>query len=90
MLSKLQVDGPAIGDHRDQFAYIYAMLEQTPQSMVTAFFKKGAPDGMRNPNLFLYLVDSYADPNIEQRAISRLETMRQGERENFISFSITE
>jgi hypothetical protein len=85
--SKLHVDGPALGGPLDQFVYIYSRLDKTPQAMAAAFFEKGGLDGQSNPEEFLkYLSTCYADPNLEQRALSRLETMRQGARENFASF----
>ncbi|KJZ68044.1 hypothetical protein HIM_12566 [Hirsutella minnesotensis 3608] len=87
MQSKLRVDGVAIGSPADQFAYIYARLDQIPQSMAAAFFERGGPDGRFDPDLFMqYLVSCYADPNAEQRALTRLETMRQGPKESFAAF----
>lgn len=87
MRSKLRVDGPAIGSSSDQFAYIYARLEETPQAMAAAFFTRGGPHGNFDPDQFLaYLVACYGDPNTEQRALSKLESMTQGERESFASF----
>jgi hypothetical protein len=87
MQSKLRVDGVAIGSPSDQFAYIYARLDQIPQSMAAAFFERGGPDGRFDPDMFMqYLVSCYADPNAEQRALARLETMRQGSKESFAAF----
>jgi hypothetical protein len=87
MRSKLHVDGPALGGSLDQFVYIYSRLDKTPQAMAAAYFEKGGLDGSSNPEEFLkYLTTCYGDPNIEQRALSRLETMRQGVKENFASF----
>ncbi|KJZ68461.1 hypothetical protein HIM_12148 [Hirsutella minnesotensis 3608] len=53
MQSKLRVDGVAIGSPADQFAYIYARLDQIPQSMAAAFFERGGPDGRFDPDLFM-------------------------------------
>lgn len=87
MRSKLRVDGPAIGGPPDQFAYIYSRLDETPQAMAAAYFEKGGQDGQSDPAGFLaYLTTCYGDPNTEQRALSRLETMRQGPKENFATF----
>lgn len=87
MESKLRVDGPALGGLADRFAYIYARLDQTPQGMAAAFFEKGGADGSHDPSQFMeYLASCYGDPNIKQRALSRLETMRQGDRETFAAF----
>ncbi len=49
MQSKLWVDGPALGTHLDQFAYIYTRLDQTPQSIAAAFFEKGVREGYYTP-----------------------------------------
>jgi hypothetical protein len=87
MQSKLRVDGAAIGSRADQFAYIFARLDQIPQSMAAAFFERGGTDGRFDPDLFMqYLISCYADPNAEQRALTRLETMRQGPKESFATF----
>lgn len=87
MRSKLRVDGHAIGGLPDQFAYIYSRLDETPQAMAAAYFEKGGQDGLSDPAGFLaYLATCYGDPNSEQRALSRLETMRQGPKENFATF----
>jgi hypothetical protein len=87
MQSKLRVDGPAIGSPFDQFAYIYARLDQTPQGMAAAFFEKGAREDCYTPDQFMeYLVTCYGDPNSQQRAMSRLETMRQKDKESFAAF----
>ncbi|KAJ6436802.1 retrovirus polyprotein [Purpureocillium lavendulum] len=80
MQSKLRADGLALGGPPDQFAYIYARLDQTPQAMAAAFFEKGGPDGRFDPSQFMqYLTGCYGDPNVEQRALARLEAMRQGQ-----------
>jgi hypothetical protein len=87
MESKLRVDGAAIGSLADQFAYIYSRLDQTPQAMAAAFFENGGLLGTRNPADFLrYLSNSYGDPNVAQRALSRLETLQQGGKESFATF----
>jgi len=87
MESKLQVDGPALGGPADQFAYIYARLDQTPQSLAAAYFRRGGNDGNRNPAEFMeYLTSCYGDPHLKQRALNRLETMRQDEKESFAAF----
>ncbi|KAJ6436286.1 retrovirus polyprotein [Purpureocillium lavendulum] len=87
MESKLRVDGPALGGSADRFVYISARLDQTPQGMAAAFFEKGGADGSHDPGQFMeYLASCYGDPNIKQRALSRLETMRQGDRETFAAF----
>ncbi|KHO10702.1 hypothetical protein MAA_11706 [Metarhizium robertsii ARSEF 23] len=87
MRSKLHVDGPALGGSFDQFVYIYSQLDKTPQAIAAAYLEKGGLDGLSNPVDFLkYMSTCYADPNIEQRALSRLETIRQGPQENFAIF----
>lgn len=87
MQSKLRVDDPALGEPSDQFAYIYSRLAETPQATAAAFFEKGGSNQQFEPSEFMtYLASCYGDPNIEQRALSRLETMRQGDKESFASF----
>jgi hypothetical protein len=87
MKSKLRTDGTAIGSEADQFAYIYSRLDQTPQAMAAAYFEIGGNQGTKDPWDFLkYLAASYADPNIAQRALSRLEALKQGEKESFAAF----
>lgn len=87
MQSKLRVDGPAIGDSFDQFAYIFARLDKTPQGMAAAFFEKGVRENCYSPSQFMdYLATCYGDPNGQQRAMDRLEGMHQKDRESFATF----
>ncbi|CEJ92881.1 hypothetical protein VHEMI08509 [[Torrubiella] hemipterigena] len=87
MESKLRVDGPALGNSADQFAYIYTRLDQTPQSLAAAYFKKGGSNGSHNPVEFMaYLVSCYGDRHLKQKALNRLETMRQNNKESFAAF----
>lgn len=87
MEGKLLVDGPVIGGKHEQFAYIYARLDHQPQAMAAAFYTRGGSTGQRDPAEFLqYLDRTYGDPNLAERALSRLETIRQGDRESFASF----
>lgn len=81
------MDGPALGGSLDQFVYIYSRLDKTPQAIAAAYFEKGGLGRSSSPEEFLkYLTTYYGDPNIKQRALSRLETMRQGAKANFASF----
>lgn len=87
MRSKLQIDGPAIGSPYDQFAYIYARLEEGPQAMAATFFQKGGYTGTHDPEQFLaYLSTCYGDPNLEQSALGRLERIYQKDKESFTNF----
>jgi len=87
MTGKLRVDGLTIGSLADQFTYIYSRLDNSPQAMAAAFYENNSNTENASPINFLkYLDTCYGDPNLEQRAQGRLETMRQGDRENFANF----
>lgn len=87
MRSKLQVDGPAIGPPFYQFAYIYSRLDETPQALAATFFAQGGSRQAYDPADFLsYLATCYGDPNAEQKALGRLESMTQGEQESLAMF----
>ena len=87
MKHKLKVDGSVIGGHMEQFAYIYARLDDTPQGITSAFVEAGGRDGLFDPNGYLlYLHECYGDPNAQARAVDRLRTMRQRENESFAAF----
>ncbi|KAK4232987.1 hypothetical protein C8A03DRAFT_19842, partial [Achaetomium macrosporum] len=60
MKYKLEIDGPAIGTSKDQFAYIFSRLEKAAKSMATTFAQKGGTGGAFNPSAFLaYLTSCY-------------------------------
>lgn len=87
MRNKLRVDGHLMGRQPDQFAYIFSRLERTPQNMTIAFMERGGSDGNHNPNQYLeYLESCYGDPNIQSRAIDRLQKLAQKNAESFSSF----
>jgi hypothetical protein len=87
MESKLETDGSTIGSERDQFAYVFARLGDNPQAMVSAFYSLHRELGTGTTKEFLqYLSSCYEDPNIAQRALDRLSSMTQGEKEPFASF----
>ncbi|KAJ6436495.1 retrovirus polyprotein [Purpureocillium lavendulum] len=59
----------------------------TPQAMAAAFYTRGGSMGQRDPTEFLgYLDRTYGDPNLAERALARLETIRQKDKESFASF----
>jgi hypothetical protein len=87
MESKLETDGPAIGSKRDQFSYIFARLAEGPQAMSAAYFDHCRRDGTTEPVEFLqYLSSCFADPNLTQKALDKLGSMAQGDKEPFASF----
>lgn len=87
MRSKLRVDGEAIGSPQDQFSYVFARLDRTPQNMTIAYVEKGGNNASYDPQDFLaYLDQCYGDPNSQRRAIDRLRAIRQKEGESFASF----
>ena len=86
MKEKLHNDSEAIGTDRQKFALIFACLGSVPQTTVAAFYQAGehyayAPDKFMN-----YLASCYGDPNIERRALGRLENLCQKDSEGFASF----
>jgi hypothetical protein len=87
MESKLETDGSTIGSERDQFAYVFARLGDSPQAMVSAFYSFHRESGTGTTKEFLrYLSSCYEDPNIAQRALDRLNSLTQGDKEPFASF----
>lgn len=87
MESKLETDGPAIGTKRDQFSYIFARLAEGPQAMSAAYFDHHKRNGTTEPAEFLqYLSSCFADPNLTQKALDKLGSMTQGDKEPFASF----
>ena len=87
MESKLETDGLAIGTQRDQFAYIFARLTDAPQAMSAAYYDHSKQTGTTDPLEFLsYLSSCYLDPNLSQKALNRLGSMTQGDKEPFASF----
>jgi hypothetical protein len=87
MESKLETDGLAIGSKRDQFAYIFARLTDVPQAMSAAYYDHSKRTSATDPLGFLsYLSSCYLDPNLSQKALGRLGSMTQGDKETFASF----
>ena len=87
ILTKLKIDGEAIGERASQFAYVYARLEARLQATVGAFFDVGGRDGLHDPFQFIEYMDSFlGDPDAQARAIEKLETLRQGKNEGFSVF----
>ena len=85
--SKLETDGPAIGSKRDQFSYIFARLAEGPQAMSAAYFDHHKRNGTTEPTEFLqYLSSCFADPNLTQKALDKLGSITQGDKEPFASF----
>ena len=82
--NKLSLDGLAIGDEFDQAKYLFARLEGEASRNVATYLKAHAE---ARPNQLLdYLETIYADPNAEQRAVTRLQSMKQGKNEPFARF----
>ena len=87
MEGKLETDGLAIGTKRDQFAYVFTRLTDVPQAMSAAYYDHSKQTGATDPLRFLsYLSSCYLDPNLSQKALSRLGSMTQGDKESFASF----
>ena len=55
--------------------------------MVATFFEQGGSSGTSNPAEFVdYLDTIFLDPNLSSRAVDRLRTLRQGDKESFSTF----
>lgn len=86
MISKLDIDGPAIGGTREQFAYVESRLGGTAAKTVLAYVKTARGNGTNTPDNFLaYMENIYGDPNSAERANNRLNSMTQGN-EAFATF----
>ncbi|XP_044716023.1 uncharacterized protein HRG_10197 [Hirsutella rhossiliensis] len=84
MKNKLRVDGRVIGNKADQFAYIYARLGGAPQQMTIAYVEAGGRGGDSDPDQYLqYLEECYGDPNARTRALDKLRSLRQRDKESF-------
>jgi len=87
MTNKLATDGRAIGGDADQFHYIYSCLEPKVRDTVVAYVEKGGKRGRKNPKDFLdHLRIGYSDPNRAGRALDRLRSLKQGDKEPFHMF----
>lgn len=85
---KLRSDQMFIGDHPDQWAFVYQHLSAAVQTKVAPFFERGA-DFMFNPNCFLdYLDTMFSDPHRRQTAMTELEKMSQQRAEPFSDFLV--
>ena len=86
-LAKLRLDKDVIRLNYSRFAYLFARLRPKVQNMVATFFEQGGSSGTSNPTEFIdYLDTIFLDPNLSSRAIDRLRTLRQGEKESFSTF----
>jgi hypothetical protein len=86
VVSKLDIDGSAIGGMREQFAYIESRLGGTAAKTVLAFVKGARANGTNTPGNFLaYMENIYGDPNSAEHANNRLNSMTQGN-EAFATF----
>ncbi|KAF4492180.1 Transposon Tf2-9 polyprotein [Colletotrichum fructicola Nara gc5] len=87
MKGKIRRDREAFDCDADIFAYIYARLEGTAQTMASPYYAQGGADGAESSDQFMqYLETRYGDPNAEARALDRLRTIRQKENESFATF----
>ena len=86
-MHKLAKDGAAIGDHFDQFMYIYSRLESEAAKMVSTTARTLSETGTGHGGRFLeYLNTVFGDPNKKSRAQQQLYNLKQKEREPFASF----
>ncbi|KAL5614232.1 uncharacterized protein BROUX77_000069 [Berkeleyomyces rouxiae] len=82
----LALDSESIGDHRKQYAYLFARMTVEAQNLVVAYFEQGLLNDT-GPHQFLEYLDSiFIDPFAADRALFHLDNMRQGPSEPFALF----
>ena len=80
---KLLLEGPVIGSDAHQVAYIASRLGPVPQAAAVVWQQHGAS---RTPANFLeYLAGIYQDPHEAQRALTALNSLKQG-KQHFSTF----
>jgi hypothetical protein len=85
IISKLQVDGEAIGSDSDQLIYIFTRLEKLAWKNTTAFMQQ-RKDTASPHELLAYLERIYGNPNIQAQAARRLHVLRQKSDQPFSKF----
>lgn len=85
MENKLSVDGLAIGNDQDQFAYVFSRLEKLAWKNTGTYVKLRRNDGTAK-ELLDHLEQIYGDPNSQARAARRLHQIRQCEDQPFSKF----
>jgi len=85
---KLATDQEFLGDGKSQFMFINAELSPAVQQQVAPYFETGGY-GTWDPLEFLnYLSFCYSDVHSKERALVRLDHLRQGKRQSFMEFFI--
>lgn len=86
MRGKLRTDGHLMGGPLEHWSYIYSRLGDGPQAMCAAFYQ--TPHNHADPPtaFFQYLGASYGDQNIARKALDKVGSMTQGDKESFASF----
>ena len=82
---KLLLDEAALGGAHAAYAYLFTRMDTTAQNLVASRFQQG----LANPDplaFFQYLDTVFLDPNAADRAMSKLQTIRQGNTESFAIF----
>jgi hypothetical protein len=86
VMDKLTTDGAAIGNLKEQFAYVKGAVKGTAAKTILAFVQAAKVNGTNAPeNLLQYMENVYGDANEEERANNKLNTMVQGN-EAFTTF----
>ncbi|QBZ62210.1 hypothetical protein PoMZ_11087 [Pyricularia oryzae] len=84
---KLRRDADFIGDHRDQYEYLWAGLETSVQKVVRSYYEVGGRDGAYRYTDFLdYLERIYDDPHKRAQALAELETLKMKPGQSFAQF----
>ena len=84
---KLRCDGTSIGTPQDQLGYLFTRLKGAASRSTVTYAQERAKAGDGDPWMFLdYMNTIFGDPAKEERAISQLNTARQGKTEPFARF----
>lgn len=82
---KIKLDAPSIGGPAEQYSYLFERMSTAAQNIVVARFQSGLDNP--DPTAFLtYLDTQFIDPNAANRAMSKLQELRQRDNEPFSAF----
>lgn len=85
----LVADQEFIGDHHNQWVFIWSNLTAPVQNTVASFYEKWGPEAGYDPQVFLnYLESTYANPHEERVASQELEVMKQRSDEPFHTYIV--
>lgn len=86
---KIETDGAAIGNDRDQFNYLYTTFESDAQTRVANWVhavRAYRPDEVTAHGFFMHSQSVFGDPNAQRNALVKLNSLRQRQNELFSEF----